>query len=41
MWNITGGDGEFAGATGRVASNFMFSAAGELTDNQYVRIFTS
>jgi len=41
MWNITGGDGEFAGATGRVASNFMFSEAGELTDNQSVRIFTS
>ncbi|MDP6823279.1 MAG: hypothetical protein QF554_08305 [Dehalococcoidia bacterium] len=40
MWKITGGDGEFAGATGHITSNFTFSEAGELVDNQYVRIFT-
>lgn len=41
MWNITGGDGEFEGATGKITSNFTFSGTGAVTDNQYVRIYTS
>jgi hypothetical protein len=41
MWNITGGDGEFEGATGKITSNFTFSGTGALTDNEYVRIYTA
>jgi hypothetical protein len=40
IWNITGGEGEFQGASGYITSNFTFSANGELVDNQYVRIYT-
>jgi hypothetical protein len=40
IWNITGGDGEFSGATGLITSNFTFSAEGDVVDNEYVRIFT-
>lgn len=40
MWNITGGDGEFSGATGLITSNFTFSEQGDVVDNQYVRLFT-
>jgi len=40
IWKITGGDGEFSGATGLITSNFTFSAEGDVVDNQYVRIFT-
>lgn len=41
MWNVTGGDGEFEGATGKITSNFTFSGEGEVVDNQYVRIYTA
>lgn len=40
IWNITGGDGKFSGATGLITSNFTFSAEGDVVDNEYVRIFT-
>lgn len=40
IWSITGGDGEFSGATGLITSNFTFSAEGDVVDNEYVRIFT-
>ena len=39
MWNVTGGDGEFACATGKITSNFTFSAEGAVVDNQYARIY--
>ncbi|MDA1256811.1 MAG: hypothetical protein O3C10_03075 [Chloroflexi bacterium] len=41
MWNVTGGDGEFAGATGLITSNFTFSEQGDVIDNQYARIYTA
>jgi DNA-binding CsgD family transcriptional regulator len=34
-----GGEGKFAGARGRIASNFLLSDTGELTDNQFGLIF--
>ena len=40
IWNITGADGEFAGATGLITANFTFSDEGDVVDNHYVRIFT-
>jgi hypothetical protein len=40
-WRVTGGDGEFQGASGFITSNFTVSSNGELVDNQYARIFTS
>ena len=40
MWSITGGDGEFSGATGLITSNFTFSEQGDVVDNQYVRLYT-
>ncbi len=39
IWRVTGGDGEFAGATGLITSNFTFSKQGEVVDNQWVRLF--
>ena len=39
-WLVTGGDGEFSGATGLITSNFTFSEQGDVIDNQYVRIYT-
>ena len=41
MWNVTGGDGEFEGASGKITSNFIFSGEGEVVDNEYVRIYTA
>jgi hypothetical protein len=40
VWTITGGDGEFSGATGLITSNFTFSDQGDVVDNEYVRIYT-
>jgi len=37
-WRITEGEGEFAGATGYITSNFTVSADGDVVDNQYVRM---
>lgn len=39
LWRITEADGEFAGATGYVTSNFTVSAEGDVVDNQYIRMF--
>lgn len=33
-WDIDGGAGVFAGATGRIVSNFLLSETGDLTDHQ-------
>ena len=35
MWEVEGGEGQFAGATGRITSNFFVSDTGEVTDNHY------
>jgi hypothetical protein len=40
MWRVDGGEGQFAGATGYITSNFTLSDAGEVTDNQFGVIFT-
>ena len=39
IWQISGGEGEFEGASGFITSNFTVNETGELADNQYVRIF--
>ncbi|MFZ2062275.1 MAG: hypothetical protein WAU82_14785, partial [Candidatus Binatus sp.] len=39
MWRVDGGDGQFAGATGYITSNFTLSDAGDVTDNQFGVIF--
>ncbi|MFW6076005.1 MAG: hypothetical protein ACOC9Y_10445 [Chloroflexota bacterium] len=35
MWRVDSGEGQFAGASGIITSNFTFSADGEVTDNQF------
>lgn len=37
--HIVGGTGQFAGATGRITSNFVLSDTGDLTDNQLGMVF--
>lgn len=39
IWKIDGGEGELAGATGYITSNFFFNMEGEVTDNQVGVIF--
>lgn len=39
IWNVTETEGEFAGATGLITSNFTFSEQGDVVDNHYVRLF--
>ena len=39
MWRVEGGEGQFAGATGLITSNFTLSATGEVTDNHFGVIF--
>jgi hypothetical protein len=38
-WEIDGGAGAFAGATGRIVSNFLLAETGELTDHQLGVLF--
>jgi hypothetical protein len=38
-WDVDGGAGVFAGATGRIVSNFLLSDTGELTDHQLAVLF--
>ena len=38
-WRIDGGEGQFAGATGLITSNFLVSDSGEVTDNHVGAIF--
>jgi hypothetical protein len=35
MWRIEEGEGQFAGASGIITSNFTFASTGEVTDNQF------
>jgi hypothetical protein len=39
MWRVESGEGQFAGATGYITSNFTLSDTGEVTDNQFGVIF--
>ncbi|HYM12042.1 MAG TPA: hypothetical protein VEU62_15010 [Bryobacterales bacterium] len=39
MWRIDGGEGQFAGASGLITSNFTFGPGGEVVDNQFGLIF--
>lgn len=39
MWQVDGGEGQFAGARGLITSNFTVSDAGEVTDHQLGIIF--
>ena len=38
-WKVDGGAGTFAGATGRIVSNFLLSDTGELTDHHLGVLF--
>ena len=39
MWEVTGGDGRFAGAQGLITSNFTVGAKGEVVDDQFARLY--
>jgi hypothetical protein len=39
MWRVDGGEGQFEGAMGMITSNFTFSEAGEIVDNQFGLIY--
>jgi hypothetical protein len=40
IWRVDGGDGQFAGASGLIVSNFFVTDAGEITDYHFGVIFT-
>jgi hypothetical protein len=40
IWDVSSGEGQFEGASGRITSNFFLSDTGDLTDNQLGVIFT-
>jgi len=39
MWEVTGGDGRFAGAQGLITSNFTVDAKGAVVDDQFARLY--
>jgi hypothetical protein len=39
VWEVTGGDGRFRGAQGLITSNFTVGATGEVTDDQFARLY--
>jgi hypothetical protein len=39
IWEVTGGDGLFAGVTGLITSNFTVDARGAVVDNQFARLY--
>jgi hypothetical protein len=39
MWRVDGGEGQFAGASGYITSNFTLSDAGDVTDHHFGVIF--
>jgi hypothetical protein len=41
VWRVTGGEGRFEGASGRITSNFLLSDTGDLTENQLGVIFAN
>jgi hypothetical protein len=38
IWEVTGGEGALAGATGLITSNFTVEATGEVTDDQIAQL---
>jgi len=38
-WRVDSGEGQFAGASGFITSNFLIGEAGELTDNHFGVLF--
>jgi hypothetical protein len=39
MWRVEGGEGQFAGASGYITSNFTMDEGGHVTDNQFGVIY--
>lgn len=39
IWEVTGGEGRFKGAQGMITSNFTVGAEGQVTDDQFARLF--
>jgi hypothetical protein len=39
IWEVTGGEGRFSGAQGLITSNFTVGAQGQVTDDQFARLF--
>jgi len=39
LWEVTRGEGRFAGATGFITSNFTVSADGDVVDDHVTRLF--
>ena len=39
LWRVQGGEGQFAGATGLITSNFLVGASGEVTDHHFGVLF--
>jgi hypothetical protein len=39
MWRVDSGEGQFAGASGPITSNFTLSGTGEVIDNHFALIF--
>lgn len=39
IWKIEGGEGQFAGASGLITSNFLLSDTGDVVDHQFGLIF--
>ena len=39
MWRVDGGEGQFAGASGLITSNFLVGAGGDVTDHHFGVIF--
>ena len=39
IWEVTGGEGQFAGAAGLITSNFTVGAQGAVVDNQFAVLF--
>ena len=41
IWEVTGGDGRFSGASGLITSNFSVNSDGEVIDNQFAQLFVN
>ncbi len=39
IWEVTGGDGQFAGAQGLITSNFTVDADGHVVDDHFARLY--
>jgi hypothetical protein len=41
IWEVTGGEGQFAGASGLITSNFSVGPEGQVVDNHFVQLFVA